>query len=195
MTGPTARSRPTRRRTLSDAIREVKNAAADRADVVVELHEAARMRLQLLAAELAPVFAEVPSDIDSFDFTVSSGLPAEALDRRGQPCRDGARPSHPALCQRTPATVEIVLAESAKLDIVAGQVTRYVAERIVEREQVMVGNESTGEQRAAAAQSSRRPRRKGRAKVAEYRMNFLSGAWAFITGVGFGLAIAIALLW
>ena len=61
-------------RRLSDAIRDVKNAAADREDVVVEMREATRMRLQLLAAELAPVFAEVPADIDTFDFAISSGL-------------------------------------------------------------------------------------------------------------------------
>ena len=32
------------------------------------------MRLELLAAELAPVFADVPDDVDIFDFAVSSGL-------------------------------------------------------------------------------------------------------------------------
>ena len=43
-------------RKLSDAIRDVKNAFADRDDVVVDMREAHRMRLDLLAAELAPVF-------------------------------------------------------------------------------------------------------------------------------------------
>ncbi|TIW55622.1 MAG: hypothetical protein E5V56_12065, partial [Mesorhizobium sp.] len=61
-------------RKLSDAIRDVKNAFADRDDVVVDMREAHRMRLDLLAAELAPVFAEVPTDMDNFDFAVSSGL-------------------------------------------------------------------------------------------------------------------------
>ena len=61
-------------RRLADVIREVKNAAADRDDVVVELREASRTRLELMAAELAPLFAEVPADIDLFDFTISSGL-------------------------------------------------------------------------------------------------------------------------
>ncbi|RUU60471.1 hypothetical protein EOD07_04000, partial [Mesorhizobium sp. M2C.T.Ca.TU.002.02.1.1] len=61
-------------RKLSDAIREVKNAFADRDDVVVDMREAHRMRLDLLATELAPVFADVPADMDSFDFAVSSGL-------------------------------------------------------------------------------------------------------------------------
>ena len=66
---PTAQARR-----LADVIREVKNAAADRDDVVVELREASRTRLELVAAELAPLFAEVPADIDLFDFTISSGL-------------------------------------------------------------------------------------------------------------------------
>ena len=47
-------------RRLSDVMREVKNANADRDDVVVEMREAQRMRLELLAQELEPVFAEVP---------------------------------------------------------------------------------------------------------------------------------------
>src|SRR5690606_15712224 len=61
-------------RRLTDVVRDVKNDAADRSDVVVELREASRVRLDLLAAELAPVFADVPEDIDLFDFTISSGL-------------------------------------------------------------------------------------------------------------------------
>ncbi len=46
---------------LTEIIREVKTATADRDDVVVELREAQKGRLELLAAELAPIFAEVPS--------------------------------------------------------------------------------------------------------------------------------------
>lgn len=65
---------PDTSRKLTDAIRDVKNALADRDDVVVDMREAHRMRLDLLAAELAPIFADVPADIDSFDFAVSSGL-------------------------------------------------------------------------------------------------------------------------
>ena len=60
-------------RKLADAIREVRNAAADRTDVVVDLREAQRTRLELLADELQPVFLEVPADVDWFDFALSSG--------------------------------------------------------------------------------------------------------------------------
>ena len=61
-------------RRLADAIRDVRNATADREDVVVDMREAQRMRLELLAAELAPVFADVPADNEWFDFAISSGL-------------------------------------------------------------------------------------------------------------------------
>jgi len=173
-------------------MREVKNAAADRADVVVELREATRMRLQMLAAELAPVFAEVPADIDSFDFSVSSGL---------QPRLWIDAVSHVAMGRdhRTYRFVKdtrngrAVLAESPKVDVVADQVTRYIAERIVEREQMLVADASEAEIQADAA-----PRQTEPLRIAEprsYWRGILSGAWAFITGVGFGLAIAIALLW
>ena len=43
---------------LSQAIRDVKNDSADRDDVVVEMREASRMRLELLAQELTGVFEE-----------------------------------------------------------------------------------------------------------------------------------------
>src|SRR5690606_2435171 len=59
---------------LASAIREVKNAVADRDDVVVDIREAQRTRLELLAEDLAPVFADVPQDDDRFDFVISAGL-------------------------------------------------------------------------------------------------------------------------
>ena len=114
---PTAQARR-----LADAIREVKNAAADRDDVVVELREASRTRLELLAAELAPLFAEVPADIDLFDFTISSGPAAAPLDRRGQPCRDGRATAAPIASCKDTRLGRVVLAEVADIKPVADQV-------------------------------------------------------------------------
>ena len=125
-------------RRLTDIIRDVKNAAADRDDVVVELREAGRMRLELVAAELAPLFAQVPADIDLFDFTISSGLqPRLWIDAI----------SHVALARdrRTYRFVKdtragrVVLAEHTAIKPVADQVARYVAERMIERERLMEG--------------------------------------------------------
>ena len=126
-------------RRLADVIREVKNAAADRDDVVVELREASRTRLELMAAELAPLFAQVPADIDLFDFTISSGL---------QPRLWIDAVSHVAMARdrRTYRFVKdtragrVVLAENAAIKPVADQVARYVAERMIERERLMEGS-------------------------------------------------------
>lgn len=125
-------------RRLAEVIRDVKNAAADRDDVVVELREASRTRLDLLAAELAPLFAEVPADIELFDFTISSGL---------QPRLWIDAVSHVALARdrrtyrfvRDTRAGRVVLAEDTAIKPIADQVARYVAERLIERERLMDG--------------------------------------------------------
>ena len=124
---------------LAEAIRDVKNAAADRDDVVVELRDASRMRLDLLAAELAPVFSEVPDDIDLFDFTISSGLqPRLWIDAVSHVAMGRDRRTYRFL--KDTRRGRAVLAESASIKPVADQVARYVAERIVERQRLMEGD-------------------------------------------------------
>ena len=125
-------------RRLSDVIRDVKNAAADREDVVVELREASRMRLELLAAELAPIFAETPADIDLFDFTISSGLqPRLWIDAVSHVAMGRDRRTYRFL--KDTRAGRVVLAEASAIKPVADQVALYVAERIVERERLMEG--------------------------------------------------------
>lgn len=125
-------------RKLSDAIREVRNAAADREDVVVDMREAQRMRLELLAAELAPVFAEVPADNEWFDFAISSGLqPRLWVDAVSHVSMGRDRRTYRFL--RDTRLGRVVLAESTDMKPVADQVMRYVAERIVERQRLMEG--------------------------------------------------------
>lgn len=125
-------------RKLSDAVREVKNALADRDDVVVDMREAHRMRLDLLAAELAPVFADVPADMDAFDFAVSSGLqPRLWIDATAHVAMGRDRRTYRFL--KDTRIGRVVLAESTDMKAVAGQVTRYVAERVVERQRMLEG--------------------------------------------------------
>jgi len=125
-------------RRLADVVREVKNAMADRDDVVVELREATRTRLELIAAELAPVFAEVPSDIDLFDFTISSGLqPRLWIDAVSHVAM--ARDRRTYRFVRDTRAGRVVLAEDIAIKPVADQVARYVAERLIERERMMGG--------------------------------------------------------
>jgi hypothetical protein len=178
------------RRKLADTIREVKNAAADREDVVVELREAQRTRLELLAAELASVFAEVPADIDMFDFAISSGLqPRLWIDAVSHVTMGRDRRTYRFL--RDTRLGRVVLAESTDMKPVADQVTRYIAERIVERQRMM---ESGAEAVLADVTSSNGASATG-TKRAGWPV-FLSGLAAFLAGsVLVGAIVAAALLW
>lgn len=125
-------------RRLSDAIREMKNAAADRDDVVVEMREASRTRLELLAQELQPVFAEVPKDHPLFDFAISNGEnPRLWIDAIAHVTMGRDRRTYRFL--RDTRMGRVVLAESTHAGEVADKVTRYIAERMVERERMIEG--------------------------------------------------------
>ena len=179
---------------LSDAIRDVKNAFADRDDVVVDMREAHRMRLDLLAAELAPVFADVPADIDNFDFVVSSGLqPRLWIDAVSHVAMGRDRRTYRFL--RDTRIGRVVLAESTDMKPVADQVTRYVAERIVERQRMMEGGvepAAAGLNRATVREAE--PPLQAAASAKRWS-TFLSGLGLVAAGVLVGLAVASALFW
>jgi hypothetical protein len=175
-------------RRLSDAIREVKNAGADRDDVVVEIREASRVRLELLAQELKPVFDAVPADNDWFDFAISSGLqPRLWIDAISHVTLGRDRRTYRFLADTRLG--RMVLAESPEIKPVADQVTRYIAERMVERQRLVEGTVEPVARIAARAKwgSIYRPRHGWRA--------LLHGALLVISGVLVGLAFAAAFFW
>lgn len=123
-------------RKLSDAVREVKNAFADRDAVVVELREASKVRLELLAQELEPVFAQVPPEEPHFDFAVSSGLqPRLWIDATAHV--EMGRDKRSYRFVRDTRLGRVVLTESHDIKPVADQVTLYIAERMVERQRLL----------------------------------------------------------
>jgi hypothetical protein len=176
-------------RRLADVIREVKNAAADRDDVVVELREASRTRLDLMAAELAPLFAQVPADIDLFDFTISSGLqPRLWIDAISHVAM--ARDRRTYRFVKDTRAGRVVLAEDLTIKPVADQVARYVAERMIERERLVDGSAEPAvpglERREAEAPTA--PRRGGWPE-------FLSGLGLVAAGALVGLIATAMALW
>ncbi|MBB6411828.1 hypothetical protein [Mesorhizobium sangaii] len=181
-------------RKLSDAVRDVKNAFADRDDVVVDMREAHRMRLELLAAELAPVFADVPADMDNFDFVVSSGLqPRLWIDAVSHVAMGRDRRTYRFL--RDTRIGRVVLAESTDMKPVADQVTRYVAERIVERQRMMEGGVElavAGMKRADVPEAEPPLRSKTRSRTWSA---FLSGLGLVAAGALVGLVVSVILLW
>lgn len=136
MSDPT--NMPQRRR-LSDVVREAKIAAADRQDVVVDMKEADRGRLELLAEELWPILDEVPRDDDQFDFFLSSGQqPRLWIDAIAHVQMGTDRRTYRFV--RDTRYGRVVMAESGDLLKIADSVTQYVAERMVQRQQFLAAD-------------------------------------------------------
>ncbi len=145
---------PQNKRHLSDAVREVKIAAAERQDVIVDMKEADRARLELLYNELQPVFDEVSEDDDQFDFALSSGAQPRLWI-------DAVAHVHMGHDRRTFRFVldsrygRSVLAEADDLMKMADQVTIYIAERTVERQRFLAGDDFRHSRQAASEPVSR----------------------------------------
>jgi hypothetical protein len=180
-------------RKLADAIRDVKNAFADRDDVVVDMREAHRMRLELLAAELAPVFADVPAEIDNFDFAISTGLqPRLWIDAVSHVAMGRDRRTYRFL--KDTRVGRVVLAESTEMKPVADQVTRYIAERIVERERLMEGGvelAAAGVSRASVPEAEPPLR----ARTGNGWTTFFSALGVVAAGALVGLVVSLLLFW
>ena len=126
-------------RSLRDTIRKVRTAETERSDVVVELRDAERVRLELLAEELRSVFNEVPEDDAQFIFTVAAGTPPRLwIDMTSFVVMGRDRRSYRFL--KDTRLGRSVILESASLDDVADTITHYVAERIIERERALEGD-------------------------------------------------------
>lgn len=182
-------------RKLSDAVRDVKNALADRDDVVVDMREAHRMRLDLIAAELAPVFADVPAEIDSFDFAVSSGLqPRLWIDAVSHVAMGRDRRTYRFL--KDTRIGRVVLAESTDMKPVVDQVTRYVAERVVERQRLLEGLSEPAVATVArpTVTEAEAPLRTMSAKRGTWSAVF-SALALVVAGALVGLALTVLFLW
>lgn len=179
---------------LTDAIRDVKNAVADRDDVVVELHDAERMRLDILAAELAPVFNDVPADVELFDFTISSGLrPRLWIDAVSHVGMGRDRRTYRFV--RDGRMGRTVLAESSSVKPVAEQVIRYVAERLIERERMLEGSAEPAPGSNAAAPAAAEPEPPAPLAKPDRVTSFLFALGLVAAGILVGLAISVVLLW
>jgi hypothetical protein len=134
MSEPADKGRPERPIPDLKAItREVKNAMADRDDVVVDLGDAERMRLEILLDDLQSLIAQVPAEDERFDFTISSGTrPRLWIDSVTHVSMGRDRRTYRLVADSRMGRV--VLAENADMRPVAMQVARYVAERLLERD-------------------------------------------------------------
>jgi len=126
---------------LKEALRKARVDQAERTGVVVDLHDAEVARLELLNEALDPLFAEVPAEVDLFDRGISRGeTPRLWIDavahilmgrdkrmyRFVQDSRYGRK----------------VLAESVNIPEMVEAVTKYLSQRLIERERALSGGMS-----------------------------------------------------
>ncbi len=120
------------RRTL----REVRIAHAERNDVVVELRDAEQARLEILGEALEGVFDELPQDNEQLLLGLLPGQkPRYWVDATSFVMMGRDKRTYQFM--KDTRLGRTVLAESGNVEAVADAVTRYVAERIVEREQAI----------------------------------------------------------
>jgi hypothetical protein len=165
---------------LKEAVREARIEAAERSAVVVDLRDAELVRLELLNEALDPLFKDVPDDVDLFDRGISRGdVPRLWVDVVAH-VEMGRDKRQYRFVQDT-RYGRAVLAESYDVPDMVGQVTHYVARRLVERERALA--DDAGREVAQNVLQVQLRRRRWRAVRA-----FLFG---LIVGVGALFALAM----
>lgn len=126
-------------RRLSDAMRDVRIAKADRNDVVIDLKDADLARLEILADELKPIIEEIPANDDQFEFAISKGMqPRLWIDATSHVMMGRDRRTYRFV--RDTRLGRVVLSETPDIRQVRERVTNYIAERIVERQRMLDGD-------------------------------------------------------
>ena len=130
---------PANDRRLVDIVREVKIATADRTDVVVDMRDADRARLELLAEEIRPVLADIDPSDDRFDFGVSAGLqPRLWIDAVAHVHMGHDRRVFRFV--RDTRLGRVIMSDTSDMATTADAVSRYIAERVIERERILAGD-------------------------------------------------------
>jgi hypothetical protein len=123
---------------LKEAMRAARIEAAERSAVIVELRDAEAARLEILNEALAPVFTDIPTEhADLFDRGLSQGsVPRLWIDMVAHVAMGRDKRTY-RLVHDT-AYGRRVLAESTETGPIVEAVTKYVARRLIAREQAMV---------------------------------------------------------
>ena len=171
---------------LQRAIREVRVAQSERSDVVVELREAERTRLDLLAEALQPVAADVPEGHDEFALAVLPGDPPRYwIDATAFVMMGRDKRTYRFL--RDTRLGRTVIGESGDVDAIARQVTRYIAERIVDKERALAAD--WPERRANEPPADARDSSRGGVfwAVTGFVLGAIAGAFLLLAYAGVGI--------
>jgi hypothetical protein len=167
---------------LKEALRRARLDQAERTGVVVDLHDAEVARLELLGEALDPLFAEIPDGVDMFDRGISRGEPPRLWIDAIAHVAMGRDKRLYRFLQDT-RYGRTVLAESTDVAEVVDAITKYMAQRLIERQRALASVALPPRELKEEARLERRRRRRR--------------AWrAFFFGllVGITMMIAAALL-
>ena len=172
----TSEPRPER---LKDALRKARVDQAERNAVVVDLHDAEVARLELLDEALDSLFEEIPKEVDLFDRGISRGeTPRLWIDSIAHVAMGRDKRMYRFL--QDTRYGRKVLAESVHIPEIVQAVTKYLAQRLVERERALADmGTQIGDFRREAKSERRRRRRRA---LAIFLLGLLAGA-ATLVGV------------
>src|SRR4030095_3829498 len=129
-------AKPDEPQRLKDALRRARIDAAERTGVVVDLHDAEVARLELLHEAIYPLLAEIPSEGCLFDRGISRGeTPRLWIDAIAHVSMGRDKRVYRFL-QETRYGRK-VLAESVNVPEIVHAVTKYLAQRLIERERAL----------------------------------------------------------
>jgi hypothetical protein len=138
---------------LKEAVRAARIEAAERSAVIVELRDAEAARLEILNEALDPIFSDIPAEhADLFDRGLShASVPRLWIDMVAHVAMGRDKRTYRLL--HDTAYGRRVLAESTETAPIVEAVTRYVARRLIAREQAVVAPAEAAEPRGEAAAS------------------------------------------
>jgi hypothetical protein len=200
---------PRRGPSLRQALRLARVEAAEHSDVVIDLRQAEIARLEALRDALAPVFAEVPKEIDLFDVGLVPGeRPRLFVDMVAFVEMGRDRRLYRFL--RDGRHGRSVAAESEEIQPIVEAVTAYVARRLVERERLLSDEDwdkpaatpappaeppaAAGENSPAVATKPRRFEAPAAKPRASGWLRALAVLFAFLLGGGLGAAVVVGLM-
>jgi hypothetical protein len=164
---------------LREALQKARVDSAERTGIVVDLHDAEVARLELLSEQIAPLLKEIPPEVELFDFGISRGeTPRLWIDAVAHVTMGTDKRVY-RFVQDTRYGRK-VLTESVHIPEMVHAVTRYLAQRLIERERALAGSglPDLGDLRQATS----RERRRGRRRALR----------AFLLGVLAGIAALVA---
>ena len=176
---------------LMAAIRRARLDDAQRSKTVTGLREGEFARLDLIHAQLGPVFAQVPEDVDIFDHGIVPGeRPRCYIDMLAFVEMERDRQTYRFSVDTRRGRIPV--AQSERAEVIVAAVTDYVARRLVERERMLAESpllapadpapvERAGEPEMATANASGPPGRRfdGGDMVFTFILGLIGGAALF----------------